>query len=214
MCPAAHHPRDTPPTGHTDPPSSPSAGSKAAFRCHTGPSSPLPPSATHLRLPKDRVRRFPRTTHSSCDLETLGSGCPRLPRPKPTGACRISVHRSPCCRTSTARASWGSLGEYHHMIRSPAAPLSTTYGLVTCILQGEVHLPFCASGSGSAWWQCMVAGPSATLAHRSRMTSNQSELLKRDFITLIDHLLDMGKRLIISGPLPPPHYGDVTTRHG
>ena len=39
----------------------------------------------------------------------------------------------------------------------------------------------------------------------------QSEVLKQDFISFVDRLLDMGKRLIISGPLPPPHYGDVTT---
>ncbi|TWW62678.1 hypothetical protein D4764_04G0013250 [Takifugu flavidus] len=39
----------------------------------------------------------------------------------------------------------------------------------------------------------------------------QSEVLKQDFISLVDRLLDTGKRLIISGPLPPPRYGDVIT---
>ncbi|TWW54216.1 hypothetical protein D4764_0264650 [Takifugu flavidus] len=39
----------------------------------------------------------------------------------------------------------------------------------------------------------------------------QSEVLKQDFISLVDRLLDTGKRLIISGPLPPPRYGDVVT---
>uniref|UniRef100_A0A674PIU4 SGNH hydrolase-type esterase domain-containing protein n=1 Tax=Takifugu rubripes TaxID=31033 RepID=A0A674PIU4_TAKRU len=39
----------------------------------------------------------------------------------------------------------------------------------------------------------------------------QSEVPKQDFISLVDRLLDMGKRLIISGPLPPPRYGDVIT---
>ncbi|TWW74414.1 hypothetical protein D4764_14G0004170 [Takifugu flavidus] len=39
----------------------------------------------------------------------------------------------------------------------------------------------------------------------------QSEVLKQDFIFLVDRLLDTGKRLIISGPLPPPRYGDVVT---
>ncbi|TWW54102.1 hypothetical protein D4764_0145690 [Takifugu flavidus] len=39
----------------------------------------------------------------------------------------------------------------------------------------------------------------------------QSEVLKQDFISLVDRLLDTGKRLIISGPLPLPRYGDVIT---
>ncbi|TWW54729.1 hypothetical protein D4764_0249180 [Takifugu flavidus] len=39
----------------------------------------------------------------------------------------------------------------------------------------------------------------------------QSEVLKQDSISLVDRLLDTGKRLIISGPLPPPRYGDVIT---
>ena len=41
--------------------------------------------------------------------------------------------------------------------------------------------------------------------------NQQSEVLKREFISLVDRLLDTGKRLIISGPLPPPRCGDVTT---
>ena len=36
-----------------------------------------------------------------------------------------------------------------------------------------------------------------------------SELLKTDFIRLTDSLLDTGKNIIISGPLPPPRFGDV-----
>ncbi|KAL7406155.1 hypothetical protein ABVT39_014107 [Epinephelus coioides] len=43
------------------------------------------------------------------------------------------------------------------------------------------------------------------------LRNQQSEVLKQDFISLVDRLLDTGKRLIISGPLPPPRYGDVTT---
>ena len=41
--------------------------------------------------------------------------------------------------------------------------------------------------------------------------NQQSEVLKRDYVSLVDRLLDMGKRLIIAGPLPPPRYGDITT---
>ena len=43
------------------------------------------------------------------------------------------------------------------------------------------------------------------------LKNHQSEVLKQDFVSLVDRLLDTGKRLIISGPLPPPRYGDVTT---
>ncbi|KAL7370818.1 hypothetical protein ABVT39_012048 [Epinephelus coioides] len=43
------------------------------------------------------------------------------------------------------------------------------------------------------------------------LRNQQSEVLKQDFISLVDRLLDTGKQLIISGPLPPPRYGDVTT---
>ena len=43
------------------------------------------------------------------------------------------------------------------------------------------------------------------------LKNQQSEVLKQDYISLVDRLLDTGKRLIIAGPLPPPRYGDVTT---
>ncbi|KAL7385225.1 hypothetical protein ABVT39_017926 [Epinephelus coioides] len=43
------------------------------------------------------------------------------------------------------------------------------------------------------------------------LRNQQSEVLKQDFISLVDRLLDTGKRLIMSGPLPAPCYGDVTT---
>ncbi|KAL7375246.1 hypothetical protein ABVT39_014275 [Epinephelus coioides] len=43
------------------------------------------------------------------------------------------------------------------------------------------------------------------------LRNQQSEVLKQDFVSLVDRLLDMGKWLIISSPLPPPRYGDVTT---
>ncbi|KAL7396572.1 hypothetical protein ABVT39_008074 [Epinephelus coioides] len=43
------------------------------------------------------------------------------------------------------------------------------------------------------------------------LRNQQSEVLKQDFISLVDRLLDTGKWLIISGPLPPPRYGEVTT---
>ena len=47
----------------------------------------------------------------------------------------------------------------------------------------------------------------------NNLKKQRSELLKRDYVSLVDRLLDTGKRLIISGPLPPPRYGDVTTSH-
>ena len=37
----------------------------------------------------------------------------------------------------------------------------------------------------------------------------QSEALKEDFTRLVDTLLDTGKQLILSGPLPSPCFGDV-----
>ncbi|KAJ8337392.1 hypothetical protein SKAU_G00386120 [Synaphobranchus kaupii] len=37
----------------------------------------------------------------------------------------------------------------------------------------------------------------------------QSEKLKADFVSLIDGVLGAGKRCVISGPLPPPCFGDV-----
>ncbi|KAL7405429.1 hypothetical protein ABVT39_000372 [Epinephelus coioides] len=43
------------------------------------------------------------------------------------------------------------------------------------------------------------------------LRNQQAEVLKQDFISLVDRLLDTGKWLIISGPFPPPRYGDVTT---
>ena len=43
------------------------------------------------------------------------------------------------------------------------------------------------------------------------LRDQQSEILKRDFTSMVDCLLDTGKQLVISGPLPPPRYGDVTT---
>ena len=38
----------------------------------------------------------------------------------------------------------------------------------------------------------------------------QFKVLK-DFVSLVDRLLDTGKQLIIASPLPPPRYGGVTT---
>ncbi|XP_030257363.1 extracellular calcium-sensing receptor-like [Sparus aurata] len=43
------------------------------------------------------------------------------------------------------------------------------------------------------------------------LKKHQSEVLKQDFVSLVDRLLDMGKQVIIAGPLPPPRYCDVTT---
>ncbi|XP_061563256.1 uncharacterized protein LOC133418538 [Cololabis saira] len=43
------------------------------------------------------------------------------------------------------------------------------------------------------------------------LRNRQSEVLKQEFRAMVDRLLDTGKRLVISGPLPPPRYGDVTT---
>ena len=45
----------------------------------------------------------------------------------------------------------------------------------------------------------------------NNLKNQQSEVLKRDYISLVDRLLDTGKWQIIAGPLPPPQYGDVTT---
>ena len=39
----------------------------------------------------------------------------------------------------------------------------------------------------------------------------QLEVLKQDFVSLVDHLLVTRKQLIIAGQLTPPRYGDVTT---
>ena len=44
--------------------------------------------------------------------------------------------------------------------------------------------------------------------------NQQSEVLKQDFVSLVDRLLDTGKRLIIIGPLPPPRYGDLSCTYG
>lgn len=73
-------------------------------------------------------------------------------------------------------------------------------------------------------WGRVVATSALQLnaQHRSALTLvleasfndkyQQSEILKQDFAAMIDCLLDTGKQLIISGPLLPPRYGDVTTR--
>ena len=45
----------------------------------------------------------------------------------------------------------------------------------------------------------------------NNLKNHQLEVLKWDYVSLVDRLLDTGKRLIIVGPLPPPRYGDVTT---
>lgn len=77
-------------------------------------------------------------------------------------------------------------------------------------------------------WHCMAAGPSATLAPGSgrlhpppstlilkaginALRFQQSEILKQDFATMIDCLLDTEKQQIITGPLPPPRFSDIIT---
>ena len=37
----------------------------------------------------------------------------------------------------------------------------------------------------------------------------QSESLKKDFVQVVDNLLDTGKQVVISGPIPSPHFGDI-----
>ena len=43
------------------------------------------------------------------------------------------------------------------------------------------------------------------------LKNQQSEILKRDYVSVVDRLLDTGKRLIIADPLPLPRCGDITT---
>ena len=45
----------------------------------------------------------------------------------------------------------------------------------------------------------------------NNLKRHQLEVLKQDFISLVDCLLDTGKQVIIAGPLHPPRYCDVTT---
>ncbi|TWW76593.1 hypothetical protein D4764_13G0012550 [Takifugu flavidus] len=74
--------------------------------------------------------------------------------------------------------------------------------------------PCCAEVTSSAL-QLSAQHPSASTlvleAGINDLKFQQSEVLKQDFISLVDCLLDTGKRLIISGPLPPPRYGDIIT---
>ncbi|KAK0138885.1 hypothetical protein N1851_024558 [Merluccius polli] len=37
----------------------------------------------------------------------------------------------------------------------------------------------------------------------------QSESLKKDFVQLVNNLLDTGKQVVISGPIPSPRFGDI-----
>ncbi|CAJ1057768.1 hypothetical protein D4764_0229340 [Xyrichtys novacula] len=78
---------------------------------------------------------------------------------------------------------------------------------------------FCRLGArikeveSSALQMCAQHSSASTLVLDARIgdiKDQQSETLKRDFISMVDHMLDTGKRLIISGPLPPTRYGDVT----
>lgn len=48
-------------------------------------------------------------------------------------------------------------------------------------------------------------------AGMNKLMDQQSDVLKQDFVSLVTHLLDTGKQLIISCPLPLPRYSDVTT---
>ncbi|XP_076601118.1 uncharacterized protein LOC143329205 [Chaetodon auriga] len=79
---------------------------------------------------------------------------------------------------------------------------------------------FCRSGArvkeveSSALQLCAQHSSASTLvleAGINDLRDQQSEILKRDFRSMVDRMLVTGKRLVISGPLPPPHYGDVTT---
>lgn len=76
---------------------------------------------------------------------------------------------------------------------------------------------FCHPGArvtevtSSALQQCMHYSASTVViqAGTNDIKDRQSEVLKKDFATSIDCLLDTGKRLVISGPIPAPRFGDV-----
>ncbi|KAL7394730.1 hypothetical protein ABVT39_003009 [Epinephelus coioides] len=125
-------------------------------------------------------------------------------------------HRAPSLHRRTSRQSEARTQEQH----TPSVLVIGT----SMVRHMEVHngRTFCHPGArdnkvASSALQLTARHSSASTlvleAGINDLRNQQSEVLKQDFTSLVDRLLDTEKRLIISGPLPPPRYGDVTTSH-
>ncbi|KAL7395365.1 hypothetical protein ABVT39_015160 [Epinephelus coioides] len=176
----------------------------------------FPPVDASSSLPEEPVGLHPagRGPHQSRNRRLLVQPDPSPPSRSGGTAARRHKHRAPCRHRCTSRQSEARTQEQ----RTPSVLVIGT----SMARHMEVHngCTFCHPGArvsevASSALQLTARHSSASTlvleAGINNLRNQQSEVLKQDFISLVDRLLDMGKRLIISGPLPPPCYGDVTT---
>ncbi|KAL7402648.1 hypothetical protein ABVT39_017917 [Epinephelus coioides] len=155
-----------------------------------------------------------RGSHQSRNRRLLVQPDPSPPSRSGGTAARRHKHRAPTRHRRTSRQPEARTREQH----TPSVLVIGT----SMVRHVEVHngRTFCHPGARVN--EVASSALQLTARHSSASTlvleggindlrNQQSEVLKQDFISLVDRLLDTGKRLIISGPLPPPRYGNVTT---
>ncbi|KAL7389653.1 hypothetical protein ABVT39_007802 [Epinephelus coioides] len=183
----------------------------------------FPPMDASSSLPVEPVGLHPagRGSHQSRNRRLLVQPDPSPPSRSGGTAAWRHKHRTPSRHRRTSRQSEARTREQRtREQRTPSVLVIAT----SMVRQVEVHngRTFCHPGArvsefASSALQLAARHSSASSlvleAGINNLRNQQSEVLKQDFISLVDRLLDTGKRLIISGPLPPPHYGDVTISH-
>ncbi|CAJ1057640.1 hypothetical protein D4764_0229340 [Xyrichtys novacula] len=205
------------------------AGSRRAHR-----TSPQPTCELHLsnRYEALSLQDFPplgaRSSSPPGPVHPAGRGSGQ---PRSRGLCVQSGPSSPSGPGTTAARcrqprvpSRQRRNSQRRNSRQPAEQRAPSVLVVGTSMVRHVRIhggrTFCRLGArikeveSSALQLCAQHSSASTLvldAGIGDIKDQQSETLKRDFISMVDHMLDTGKRLIISGPLPPPRYGDVTT---
>ncbi|KAL7378551.1 hypothetical protein ABVT39_015497 [Epinephelus coioides] len=171
----------------------------------------FPPMDASSSSPVEPVGLHPagRGSHQSRNRRLLVQPDPSPPSQLGGTVARRHKHRAPSRHCRTSRQSEARTWEQ----RTPSVLVIGT----SMVRHVEVHNShtFCHPGArvneaASSTLQLTARHSSASTlvleAGINDLRNQQSEVLKQDFISLVDCLLDTGKRLIISGPLPPPRY--------
>ena len=174
------------------------------------PSSPQPPGQTVSPPPSHHLH--PASVHFT-PIPTRPHAAHRPPKPRPDPARQLSPvpgrhQRNPHPHQQQRPTMSNNPPESVHIMGSSMIRHVRVPGALTHCSPGAT-----VSQINTAIAPLIMNHPetSSIIIHvgANDIKLQQSERLKKDFMTLIDTTLDTGKACIISGPFPSPQYGHV-----